>query len=144
MGLRTYFLNHISCPATLGYGERGQGLYRFLNRVRLPHGRSGLVWLGLCCRQPSYDNYEFSTFTLTSSSSFSFFQEHHLTVSIVPPSGIKAFYFSASSGFIRLTFCPESLLAFFDTVLEVASFFLFLGLVRLFSFGVFSSKIARR
>ena len=142
MGLRAYFLNPISCPPALGYGERGQGLYRFLNRVLLPRGRSGLVWLGLCRRQPSYDNDDFSTFALTSSSSFSFFQEHPLTLSIVPP-GIKAFYFSVSSGFIRLTFCPESLLAFCDTLLEIAFFVLFLGLVRLSSFGDFSSNIAR-
>ena len=70
VGLRTYFLN--PTPA-LGYGERGQGLYRFLNRVRLPRGRSGLVWLGLCCRQMSCDNDDFSTFALISSSSFGFF-----------------------------------------------------------------------
>ena len=145
MGLRAYFLNPISYPPALGYGERGQGLYRFLNRVRLPRGRLGLVWLGLCRRQPSYGNDDFLTFAPTSSSSFSFFQEHPLTVSIVPPSlGIKAFYFSESSSFIRLTFCPESLLTFFDTLLEVAVFVLFLGLVRLSSFGVFSSKIVRR
>ena len=147
MGLRAYFLNPIICPPALGYGERGQGLYRFLNRVRLPRGHSGLVWLGLCRRQPSYDNDDLSIFTPTSSSSFSFFREHPLTVSIVrppPPPGIKAFYFFASSGFIRLTFCLESLLAFYDTLLEVAFFVLFLGLVRLSSFGVFSSKIVRR
>ena len=145
MGLRAYFLNPISCPPALGYGERGQGLYRFFNQVRLPRGHLGLVWLGLCRRQPSYDNDDFSNFALTSSSSFSFFREHPLTVSIVPPPpGIKAFYFSASSGFIRLTFCPESLLAFCNTLLEVAFLVLFLGLVRLSSFGVFSSNIARR
>ena len=143
MGLRAYFLNPISCPPALGYGERGQGLYHFLNRVQLPRGRSGLVWLGLCCRQPSYDNDDFLNFTLSFSSSFSFFREHPLTVSIVtpppppPPPGIKAFYFSASSGFIRLTFYPESLLVFCDTLLEVAFFVLFLGLVRLSSFDVF-------
>ena len=152
MGLHAYFLDPISCPLALGYDERGQGLYCFLNRVRLPHGRSRLVWLGLCRRQSSYDNDDFSTFALTSSSSFNFFREHHLTVSFVPPPAppppppprIKAFYFSASSGFIRLTFCPESLLAFCDTLLEVAFFVLFMGLVHLSSFGVFSSKIARR
>ena len=150
MGLRTYFLNPISCPQALGYSKHGQGLYRFLNRVRLPRGRSGMVWLGLCRRQPSYDNDDFSTFALTSSSSFSFFREHPLTITIVhpppppPPPGIKGFYFSTSSGFIRLTFYPESLLAFCDTLLEVAFFFLFLGLVRLSSFAVFSSNIARR
>ena len=111
--------------------------------MRLPRGRSGLVWLGLCRRQPSYDNDDFSTFALTSSSSFSFFREHPLTVSIVPLLGIKAFYFSVSLGFIRLTFCPESLLAFCDTLLEVAFFVLILGLVRLSSFGVFLSNIVR-
>ena len=145
MGLRAYFLNPISCPPSpYSYGENGQGLYCFLNQVRLPRDRSGLVWLGLCRRQLSYDNNDFSTFALISSSSFSLFQEHPLTVSIVPsPPDIKAFYFSASSGFIRLTFCPESLLAFRDTWLEVAFFVLLLGLVRLSSFGVFLSKIAR-
>ena len=83
VGLRAYFLNPISCPPALGYGERGQGLYRFLNRVRLPRVCSGLVWLGLCRRQMSSSNNEFSTFALISSSSFSFFPEHPLTVSIV-------------------------------------------------------------
>ena len=73
VGLRAYFLNSISCPPALGYGERGQGLCRFLNRVRLLRGGSGLVWLRLCRRQPSYGNDGFSTFALTSSSSFSFF-----------------------------------------------------------------------
>ena len=87
------FLNPISCPSALGYGEHGQGLYRFLNRVRLPRGRSGLVWLGLFRRQPSYDNDDFSTFVLTSSSSFSFFREHPLTVSIMPPLVLKLFTF---------------------------------------------------
>ena len=143
--MRAYFLNPISCPPALGYGERGQGLYHFLNRVRLPRGSSGLVWLGLCRCQPSYDNDDFSNFVLTSSSSFSFFREHSLTVGIVPPPpGIEAFYFSASSGLIRLTFYPESLLAFCDTLLEVAFFVLFLGLMRLSSFCVFSSNIVRR
>ena len=85
VGLCAYFLNPISCPPALGYGERGQGLYRFLNRVRLPRGRSGLVWLGLCRRQMSCGNDDFSTFALISSSSFSFFREHPLTVSIVFP-----------------------------------------------------------
>ena len=47
VGLRAYFLNPISCPPALGYRERVQGLYRFLNRVRLPRVCSGLVWLGL-------------------------------------------------------------------------------------------------
>ena len=73
VGLHTYFLNPINCPPTLGYGERGQGLYRFLNRVQLPRGCSGLVWLGLCLRQMSCGNDDFSTFALISSSSFSFF-----------------------------------------------------------------------
>ena len=68
----------------------------------------------------------------------------HILQYCAPPSpSIKAFYFSASSGFIRLTFCLESLLAFCDTLLEVAFFVLFLGLVRLSSFGVLSSKLAR-
>ena len=150
MGLRAYFLNPISCPPALGYGKHGQGLYRFLNQVRLPRGLTGLAWLGFCRRQPSYDNDEFSTFALTSSGSFSFFREHPLTISIVPPPppppppGIKAFYFSTSSSFIRLAFCPQSLLALCDTLLEVAFFILFLGLVRLSSFYVFLSNIARR
>ena len=148
MSLHAYFLNPISCAPALGYGERGQGLYRFLNRVRSLRGRSGLVWLGLCRRQPSYDNDDFSNFALISSSSFSFFQEHPLTISIMPPPPpplvLKFFTCLRSSGFIRLTFCPESLLAFCDTLLEVVFFILFLGLVRLSSFGVFSSKIARR
>ena len=43
VGLRAYFLNSISCPPALGYSERGQGLYRFWDRVRLPRGCSGLV-----------------------------------------------------------------------------------------------------
>ena len=38
VGLHAYFLNPISCPPALGYGEHGQGLYRFSNRVRLPRG----------------------------------------------------------------------------------------------------------
>ena len=83
VGLRAYFLNPISCPPSLSYGERGQGQYRFLNRVRLARGCLGLVWLGLCRRQMSYGNNDISTFTLISSSSFSFFREHPLTVSIV-------------------------------------------------------------
>ena len=73
VGLRAYFLNSISCPPALGYGECGQGLYRFLNRMRLPRCCSGLVWLGLCRRQMSCGNDDFSTFALISSSSFSFF-----------------------------------------------------------------------
>ena len=85
VGLRAYFLNPIRLSPALGYGEHGQGLYRFLNRVRLPRGRSGLVWLGLCRRQMSCGNDDFSTFALISSSSFSFFQEHPLAVSIVFP-----------------------------------------------------------
>ena len=96
LSLRTFFLGLVSgfarlffltlsvAPPALGYGEHEQGLYHFLNQVRLPRGLSGLVWLGLCRRQPSYDNDEFSTFALTSSSSFSFFREHPLTISIVP------------------------------------------------------------
>ena len=103
MALRAYFLNLISCPPTLGYGERGQGLNCFLNRVRLPHGRSGLVWLGLCRLQMSYGNDDISTFALISSGSFSFFREHPLTVSIVfPCPGIEAFSFSTSSSFFFL------------------------------------------
>ena len=73
VGLRAYFLNPISFPLAPGYGERGQGLYHFLNRVRLPHGRSRLVWLGLCHRRMSCGNDDFSTLALISSSSFSFF-----------------------------------------------------------------------
>ena len=73
VGMHAYFLNLISCPLALGYGERGQGLYHFLNRVRFPRGRSELVWLGLCRRQISCDNDDFSTLALISSSSFSFF-----------------------------------------------------------------------
>ena len=33
VGLRANFLNPISCPPALGYGERGQGLYRFLDHA---------------------------------------------------------------------------------------------------------------
>ena len=73
VGLRAYFLNPISCPLALGYGERVKGLYRFLNRVRLPCVCSGLVWLGLCRRYMSCDNDDFSVFAPTSSISFSFF-----------------------------------------------------------------------
>ena len=43
VGLRAYFLNPISCPPALSYSESGQGLYRFLDRVRFPRGCSGLV-----------------------------------------------------------------------------------------------------
>ena len=85
VGLCAYFLNPISCPPTLGYGESGQGLYRFSNRVRLPRVRSGLVWLGFCRHQTSCGTNDFSTFALISSSSFSFFREHPLTVCIVFP-----------------------------------------------------------
>ena len=74
VGLRAYFLNPISCPSALGYDEHGQGLYHFLNRVRLPHGRSELVQLWLCRRQMSCGNDDFSSFALISSSSFSFFE----------------------------------------------------------------------
>ena len=85
VGLRAYFLNPIGYPPALGYGERGQGLYRFLSRVRLPRGRSRMVWLGLCRHQMSCGNNDFSTFAFISSSSFSFLREHPLTVSIVFP-----------------------------------------------------------
>ena len=85
VGLRAYFLNPISFPLALGYGERGQGLYCFSNRVRLPRVRSGLVWLGLCHHQMSCGTNDFSTFALISSSFFSFFREHPLTVCIVFP-----------------------------------------------------------
>ena len=85
VGLRAYFLNPISCPPALGYSEHGQGQYHFSNRVRLPRVRSGLVWLGLCHRQTSCGTNDFSTFELISSSSFSFFREHPLTVYIVFP-----------------------------------------------------------
>ena len=71
--LRTYFLNPISCPPALGYDERVQGLYRFLNWVRLPRVCSGLVWLGLCRRHMSCDNDDFSVFKPPFSTSFSFF-----------------------------------------------------------------------
>ena len=60
-------------PSALGYGERVQGLYCFLNRVRLPHVCSRLAWLGLCHRHMSGDNDDFSVFTPTSSTSFNFF-----------------------------------------------------------------------
>ena len=73
VGMRTYFLNPISCLPALGYGERVQGLYHFLNQVRLPHVCLGLVWLGLCRRHMSCDNDDFLVFAPTSSSSFSFF-----------------------------------------------------------------------
>ena len=73
VSLRTYFLNPISFPPALVYGERAQGLYRFLNRVRLPRVCSGLGWLGLCRRHMSCDNDDFSVFAPTSSSSFSCF-----------------------------------------------------------------------
>ena len=36
MGLRAYFSNPISCPPALGYGGRGQELYRFLHRMQFP------------------------------------------------------------------------------------------------------------
>ena len=85
VGLRAYFLNPISCPPALGCGKHGQGLYRFLNRVRLPRVRSGLVWLGLCRRQMFCGINDFSIFALISSSSFSFFREHPLSVCIVFP-----------------------------------------------------------
>ena len=85
VGLRAYFLNPISCPPTLGYGEHGQGLYRFSNRVPLPCVRLGLVWLGLCRRQTSYGTNDFLNFVLISSSSFSFFREHPLTFCFVFP-----------------------------------------------------------
>ena len=115
VGLWAYFLNPISCPPTLGYGERGQGLYRFSNRVRLPRVRSGLVWLGLCRHQTSCGTNDFSTFALISSSSLGFFREHPLIVCIVSPN-IEDFSLSASSGFFflktRLTLCSESLLVF--------------------------------
>ena len=121
------FLNPISCPPALGYGERGQGLFRFLNKVRLPCGHSGLGWLGLCRRQTSCDNDDFSTFELIFSSSFSSFENILLPLVLCPPPpppppDIEAFYFSASSAFVRLTIYSESLLAFCDTLLGVALF----------------------
>ena len=73
VGLRAYFSNPISCPPALVYGDRAQGLNRFLNWVRLPRVCLGLGWLGLCRRHMSYDNDDFSVFTPTPSSSFSFF-----------------------------------------------------------------------
>ena len=74
----------------------------------------------------------------------SVFSENILWPLACAPHDIEGFYFSASSGFIRLTFCSESLLAFCDTLLGVALFVMFLGLVRLSSFCVSSSNIARR
>ena len=85
VGLRAYFLNPISSPPALGYGERVQGLYRFLNRVRLSRVCLGLVWLGLCRRHMSCDNDDFSVFAPTSSSSFNFFWKHPLIVRRVFP-----------------------------------------------------------
>ena len=38
VGLHAYFLNPINCPPALGYDERRQGLYRFLDQARYPHG----------------------------------------------------------------------------------------------------------
>ena len=73
MGLRAYFLNPINYLPALVYGERVQGLYHFLNRVRPPRVCSGLGWLGLCRRHMSCDNDDFSVFAPTSSSYFSFF-----------------------------------------------------------------------
>ena len=73
VGLRAYFLNPISCPPALVYNEHVQGLYRFLNRVRIARVCPGLGWLGLCRRHMSCDNDDFSVFASTSSSSFSFF-----------------------------------------------------------------------
>ena len=85
VGLRAYFLNPISCPPALVYDERVQGLYRFLNRMRLPRVCSRLNWLGLCRRHMSCDNNDFSVFTPISSSSFSFFGEYLLIVRLVFP-----------------------------------------------------------
>ena len=73
VGLCAYVLNPISCPPALVYGERVQGLYRFLNRVRPPRVFSGLGWLGLCYRHMSCNNDDFSILLPTSSSSFGFF-----------------------------------------------------------------------
>ena len=67
------FLNPISCSPALGYDERVEGLYRFLNRVRLPRVCLGLGWLGLCRCHMSCDDDDFSVFAPTSSTSFSFF-----------------------------------------------------------------------
>ena len=72
-------------PPALVYDERVQGLYRFLNRIRLPRVCSRLVWLGLCRRHMSCDNNDFSVFAPISSSSFSFFGEYPLTVRLVFP-----------------------------------------------------------
>ena len=43
VGLCAYFLNPISYPPALGYGERGQGLYRFLDQARYPYDYLGRV-----------------------------------------------------------------------------------------------------
>ena len=67
------FPNPISCPPAFAYGEHAQGLYCFLNRVRLPRVCSGLAWLGLSRRHMSCDNDDLSVFAPISSSSFSFF-----------------------------------------------------------------------
>ena len=131
MGLRAYFLNPISCPPALGYGERGQGLYRFLNRVRLPRVRSELVWLGLCRRQMSCGTNDLSTFELISSSSFNFFREHPLTVCIVfflllnlfPSLRVRASFFLK----IVYPFVQNLFWCFCNTLLGVVPFILFLG-----------------
>ena len=60
---------------------------------------------------------------------------------------LEAFFLFSEFGFpltFVLSFRVEFLLAFCDTLLEVAFFVLFLGRVRLSSFCVFSSDIARR
>ena len=67
------FLNPISCPPAFAYRECAQGLYRFLNRVRLPRVCLGLTWLGLSRRHMSCDNDDLSVFAPISSSSFNFF-----------------------------------------------------------------------
>ena len=72
-GAARLFLNPISCPPALVYGERLQGLHRFLDWMRLPRVCSGLVWLGLCRRHMSCVNDDFSVFVPISSNSFSFF-----------------------------------------------------------------------
>ena len=81
------FSNPISCPPAFAYGGCAQGLYHFLNRMRLPRVCSGLVWLGLSRHHMSCDNDDLSVFAPISSSS-----------SYVPMI-LTPFCFSVSSGF---------------------------------------------
>ena len=142
------FLNPISFPPALVYGERVQGLYRFLNRMRLPRVCSRLVWLRLYRRHMPCVNDDFSVFASISSSSFSFFMRISSDHSSCVPLILKPFCFSGVQVSLSLTFAlifhAELLLAFCDTLPEVAFFFLFMGRVCLSSFFVFSGNIARR